>query len=477
MSYLDALLVAQARAAGRAVRSATVRHRHIADRPLAVVFWQLGAEPFTAAAVGWGFDAKSRKLAVPGEPRDRTLAFRALTILARDFNQWFENAATTDGDVPQIILPNGGNLAMLGRLGRRLAYLPTDGERPADPELVRFGRHLGFLFDRSRHPGQQLVLVLTDLLRTHWASELSDMETQSLPALDAMIDPPRGKTGHEAAARAERLEIGPVPGRADDEALAEKLQVFNDARARGTDEALVAPLRKPIEEHYAELIDRAWPLIWRCVDRERRLPEAPSVARRWVDDGEALGRHLDWVVGKGGRYRTRETSRQAAWKLHSWEEAAAVLEAEEALDDPLRMVPALLNNQAITGTVVDVDMENRELGTKNRILRPLITLESNMPVLLPLETELFWTGAPDGTSYSVREIREQKKTGRWRVVLVHWSPGKKVVRPTVGEQATFSIYSTKAGHWFKLPDDVPWTHRPKTPDPVTTDIESPEDLA
>lgn len=208
MSYLNAVLVAEARALGRAQRSTTVRHRLLAKRPFVLMLWQLGAEPFTAAAVAWGFGPKDRTMVVPGEPRDRELAFRALTVVAQAFNAWFEGPRD---EAPQVVVPNWGTLTLMGRLGRRLAYLPTTGDAPASPDLVRFGRHLRFLADRTRHPGQQLVVVLTELLASHWQTELSDLETQSLAALDAAIAPPHGKSGHEGARDVEDLEIGPTP--------------------------------------------------------------------------------------------------------------------------------------------------------------------------------------------------------------------------------------------------------------------------
>ena len=83
MSYLDAVLVARARSTGKAQRSATVRHLRLVPKPMAMVLWQLGAEPFTAAAFAWGCGLKDRHMVVAGEPRDRELAFRALTEVAR----------------------------------------------------------------------------------------------------------------------------------------------------------------------------------------------------------------------------------------------------------------------------------------------------------------------------------------------------------------------------------------------------------
>ena len=60
---------------------------------MAVVLWQLGAEPFSAAALGWGSRPEQRTMAVAGEPRNRDLAFAALLRFARWFNPLFESHA------------------------------------------------------------------------------------------------------------------------------------------------------------------------------------------------------------------------------------------------------------------------------------------------------------------------------------------------------------------------------------------------
>ncbi|XXX81374.1 hypothetical protein WMF30_21680 [Sorangium sp. So ce134] len=456
MSYLEALLVADARRLRRAQRSAAVRHRHLTQRPLGMLLYQLGAEPFTAAAVAWGFGPKDRKLAVPGEPRDRELAFRALMVVARDVNAWFEG--TGRNEPPQVVVANRATLALLARLGRRLAYLPTTGALPADPEFVRFGRHLRFLADRARHPGQQLVVVLTELLSSHWVPELSGLEVQHLPALEAAIDPPRGKGAHEAAREAERLEIGPMPAAEDDEKVDVLLSAFNAERGRRTEEKVVARLRKPIEAHYSALVDRGWPILWRCLDRERGYSEAAHVERRWKEDLAALHRHIDWVVKKGLPYRTRQTSAQAARTLRAAEEAQRLLEAEEAIDDPLRMIPTLLANQGVVGTVRRVDGEHYEQGPKNRVRRPLVELETAERCALPVGKELWWTQTAEKREYVITDIRHSAK-GDTSIVTLRLETGSAQELPKKGETAIFSVHNLSSNAFFMLPEKAPWTHR------------------
>lgn len=462
MSYVEALLVAEARKQGRGVRSALVRHRGLTRRPLGLLFWQLGAEPFTAAAVAWGFGPKDCQVVVPGEPRDRELAFRELTKVAHAFNAWFEGPRD---EAPQIVLANRGNLTLMGRLGRRLAFLPTDGDDPADPELVRFGRHLLFLAKRARFPGQQLVIVLTELMSSHWITELSKLEAQNLPALEAAIAPPKGKTGHAAAFDVEndpeRIEVGPLPGAKDDTKVGALLTVFNQQRSasgeRSTDEAVVGPLRRPIEQHYRRLVARGWPLLWRCLERERGFAEARSVPVRWEKDIEALDRHIEWIQKTGGRVRTRQTSAQAAYTLHGYEDAQKQLEAAEALDDRLRMLPYLESNQALGGRVVAVDLEHREQGTRNRVKRQRVTIETEDRCTIVVGKELYWTETPNAAPYEIESVEPIARGSR--VVLKH-TTGRAPKYPEDGVDVIFSIHHGPEGFMLMLPRAVPWTHTP-----------------
>jgi hypothetical protein len=460
VSYLHALLVADARRTGRAVRSALLRHRRIVDRPLGLVLWQLGAEPFTAAAAAWGFGPERRALAVPGEPRNRELAFRALAPLAAEFNAWFEGH-TSEGAAPQVVVANRGNLTLLGRLGRRLAYLPLDGPHPADPAIVRFGRHLRFLSERARHPGQQLALVLTDLLAAHWVSELSELEAQSLPALDAVIEPPPLRDAHAALLAAEENEIGPAPTATDDERVERLLADFHARRSGSTAEEVVAGLRGPLEAHYAALVDRSWPLLWASLERERRWPEAPSVARRWLEDVDAHRRHVEWVAAKGGGYRTRQTNEQAARTLRTWEEAQRLVLAEEAIDDSLRMIPYLLADEAIVGTVVAVDLGHVEPGRVRNVRRPVFEVETEERCRIPSGKALFWTKTPRAPAYLVTGVRPGSRHGGSIVTLKHGTSAAQWERPTLGREAIFSTHNVHGAPPLVFPAEAPWTHSPK----------------
>lgn len=470
MNHLDIALVARVHHGGRALRRARYGHRRLLARPIAIVLYQLGAEPFSAAAIGWGDRQDGLTFRVAGEPRNRDLSFALLLDFARWFNPRFESPAgdresitrgeyafTRARSAPQVVVANSAAAKLLDRLGRRLAYLPTTGTRPADEALVRLGRHLRFLAFHAWTPGQQLLVSLTDLLNDHWMTSQSDVERQSLAALDAFIEPPDGMHGFDAASRVEDDSIGPVPAGEEDKRLQPLVERFNLLRENRTASDVVNPLLKPIENHYRPMVRRAWDLLWRCRDREASFSEAPSVQRRWDEDRDAYTAHIDWMA-RGGLRRTRQTPRQAATTLRRLEEAARLLEAEQACDDPLRMIPYLLQHTAVSGRVVAVDREYRELATKRLTRRPLVTLHSPDPCYMPLGKELWWSRQPGGREYLVHGIEEAADDG-WLVTLKLMT-GAATELPAVGDAVTFSVHNTRPAPPMLLPNVDPWPHRP-----------------
>ena len=109
----------------------------------------------------------------------------------------------------------------------------------------------------------------------------------------------------------------------------------------------------PLRSHYQGLVEPVWDLMGRVVARERALAPAPSVARRFLADREAYGRHVDWVI-PGGYYRTTDTPRQAAITLRRLEDALAHYDADRAVEDPACMIPYLLDGDAIRGRVASL---------------------------------------------------------------------------------------------------------------------------
>jgi len=485
MNQLDAALAARSFRAGRGVRSASLRHRRLAPNPLALVFWQLGGEPFSAAAIGYGHKRQNLRMVVAGDPRNRDLAFAALLKFAGWFNQRFEVAAgyrewiqeegtEVSSNAPQVIVANEASVEMIGRLGRRLAYLPTDGPKAAPPELIRLGQHFLFLHRHSRVAGQQLVVPLTDFLSQHWVTPQSAFEQQSLGAFNSYIAPPAGSSGFHAAAESERDSLGPVPSGDDDQKLEPLVDRFNLRRGQATDAVTVTPLLIPIENHYRPLIQHTWTQVWDCRDREASWLEAPSVERRWQSDRKAYTQHIDWTA-KNGRTRTRQTARQAAVRLRTLEDAKARLQAEEACDDPVKMIPYILQNKAVQGRVVRIEADRRERINGRMLRRPLVTLLSPDACLVPRGKELWWTGSPDGRSYLIHDVQPDP-SGGCLVTLKLTTGSTATPLPAAKSQACFSVHTTTKAWFANLPPTEPWSHRPPVGEPPPAPIEGENPL-
>jgi hypothetical protein len=478
---VQTLLAARAHVHGRAQRSASLRHRRLLDEPMAVVFWQLGAELFSTAAIGYGRRPDDLTVEVAGDPRNRDLAFRALMEFAGPFIKYFEAPAEdrttiTKGSfsfdrstsIPQLIVANSATVTMIGNLGRRLAYLSTDGPYAADPQLIRLGQHLMFIARHSLTPGQQLIVSMTDLTREHWVTALSDYEAASLSALDAYIEPPAGTHGFHAATQAEIAPVGPQPEGELDTEVEPLMLAFNDARNKRTETSVVLPLLVPIAEHYFPLVEHTFELTWRSYERERALSEAPSVERRFHADCDEYIRHIDWTNSVGHR-RTRQTHRQAALSVRALEDAEGLLQAEEATDDPLRMVGYLLDGKALDGEVVGVDENNRELVNVKRMRRPLVTISCEEPCRIPRGRTLYWTQNPHGKGWMLEDITPTPGDGT--TVTMKLLTDRFDALPSVGERACFSILHTDIYYRQKLPRTAPWTHTPAVATPTPEDIE------
>jgi hypothetical protein len=257
MSLVTVLARLEALQTGRAQPLATVRHRHLAARPL--VFVPLTAAGEAGAPLGAlvGTEREEPRLLVVPQPRDRDLRFAFLADLAEIVLPYIDSYADeveaaerteTDpesgkrvkvevelcADAPQLIVPSNAGIDFIRLLGRSMRFRRTAEQDPgtpypAPPRVPLLGRWFTHFAERARVPGSSLLLSMTGLLSRHWATGQSSLEDQHLGALLAWIDPSGDGFGAEAALRAE-LErdragqlVCPPAGPATDPAFDNKL--------------------------------------------------------------------------------------------------------------------------------------------------------------------------------------------------------------------------------------------------------------
>jgi hypothetical protein len=529
VSLITTLARLEAVDSGRAQPAATVRHRHLSERPLVLVPLITAGEAGAPLGALVGTDRDAPRLLVVPQPRDRDLRFAFLAELADivlpyidAYADAVEAAERTEtdpetgkrvkvevdlcADAPQLIVPSRAGVELVRLLGRSMRFRRTAEQdpqtpHPAPPRVPLLGRWLTHYAERSRVPGSSLLLALTEVLARHWATGQSGLEDQHLGALLAWIDPPEGGSGAEAALRAElaRDERGqllcPPAGPATDPAFDNKLlapAIERYDRARGTfaaaedgleaDDRLgaVTAAEREIRALVESVTRPTWDAVWRGLDLLRALPEGGHVAERWTRDRWSFTGHRDRVLSGEPPQPRRDDAVTAANKLATREREQARLEAQEALDDPLVMAGRRLAGEAFAGEVVDVEMAYSE--GRRPSPRPLVTVRTDDRPYLGERVKVYRSlgGKPQSYEFVARQddgadgalvvLRVLDKMGRGKEP----EPGSV---PEKGDRICFTLFEHEQRGGAKLPDpeDTPWTHggppgeetAPEPADPVT----------
>ncbi|MFK4543119.1 hypothetical protein RKD29_002715 [Streptomyces tendae] len=428
MSLITTLARLEAVRTGRAQPAATVRHRHLSDRPLVFVPLTTAGEAGAPLGALVGTDRDAPHLLVVPQPRDRDLRFAFLADLAdivlphiEAYAESVEAAERTEtdpetgkrvkvevdlcADAAQLVVPSRAGIDFVRLLGRSMRFRRTaeqdpETPHPAPPRVPLLGRWLTHYGERARVPGSSLLLAMTDLLGRHWATGQSTLEDQHLGALLAWIAPEfsrdPGPTGAEAARRAELARdadgqlLCPPAGPATDPAFDNKLLAPAIERHHRARTALAAAEDGPeaderlgaltaAEREIHALVDSrtrpTWDAVWRGLDLLRELPEGAHAEERWTRDRWSFTSHRDRILAGEPPQPRCDDAVTAANKLATREREQARLEAQEALDDPLVMAGRRLSGEAFAGEVVDVVMAYSE--SKRPSPRPLVTVRTD----------------------------------------------------------------------------------------------------
>ncbi|MDX2936966.1 hypothetical protein [Streptomyces ipomoeae] len=536
MSLMSTLARLEAVQTGRAQLAATVRHRHLSERPLVFVPLTTAGEAGAPLGALVGTDRDAPRLLVVPQPRDRDLRFAFLAELADIVLPYVDSYADvveaaerneTDpetgkrikvevelcADAPQLIVPSRTGIDFVRLLGRSMRFRRTaeqdpEAPHPAPPRVPLLGRWLTHFGERARVPGSSLLLALTDLLSRHWATGQSGVEDQHLGSLLAWIDPPEGRSGEEAARRAELARdaegqlLCPPAGPATDPAfdnklLAPAIERYDRARLAlaAAEDGLEADDRfgalTAAEREIRALVESrtrpTWDAVWHGLGLLRReLPEEGAhVADRWTRDRWSFTGHRDRILAGEPPQPRLDDAVTAANKLAAREREQARLDAQEALDDPLVMAGRRLAGEAFAGEVVDVVMAYSE--GKRPSPRPLVTVRTQDRPHLGERAKVYRSlgGKPQAAEFVGYEgyegVDEPGGGGGSRQdsvlvvlrVLDKMGRGKEPETgsvPEKGDLLCFTLFEHDQRGGAKLPDpeETPWTHGgpPGEPDAV-----------
>ncbi|MEU1297749.1 hypothetical protein ABZ439_35695 [Streptomyces sp. NPDC005840] len=532
MSLISTLARLEAVSSGRAQAAATVRHRHLSERPLVLVPLTTAGEAGAPLGALVGTDRDAPRLLVVPQPRDRDLRFGFLAELAdivlpyiggyADAVEAAERNETDPetgkrvkvevelcADAPQLIVPSRAGVEFVRLLGRSMRFRRTaeqdpETPHPAPPHVPLLGRWLTHYGERARVPGASLLPAMTDLLSRHWATGQSTLEDQHLGALLAWIDPPPGRTGAEAALLAEIARdaegqlrcppAGPATDPAfDNKLLAPAIERYDRARTAfaAAEDGLAADTGlgelTEAEHRVRALVESrarpAWEAVWHGLDLLRELPVGAHVEERWTRDRWSFTGQRDRIAAGEPPQPRRDDAVTAANKLAAREREQARLEAQEALDDPLVMAGRRLSGEAFTGEVIDVVMAYSE--GRRPSPRPLVTLRTDDRPQLGERTKVYRAlgGKPQSAEcvgYEDDSVHGALVTLR---VLDRMGRGKEPEDGSVPEKGdllccTLFEHEQRGGPKLPEPDDTPWTHGgpPGAPGPEAADRVTEEDV-
>ncbi|MBO0651548.1 hypothetical protein J1792_01620 [Streptomyces triculaminicus] len=525
MSLIDTLARLEAARDGRARPLATVRHRHVSDRPLVFVPLTTAGEAGAPLGALVGTERDAPRLLVVAQPRDRDLRSAFLAELADAMLPRIEECADavereerkeTDpttgkkvpvevelcADAPQVVVPSAAGVEYVRLLGRSMRFRRTaeqdpDAPHPAPPRVPLLGRWLTHFGERSRVPGSSLLLAMTQVLGRHWATGQSVLEDQHLGALLAWIDPPEGTSGAAAALRAELardaegLPAHPPAGPAtdpvfDNKRLAPAIARYDRARADvlqasphrfAAAHRALADAEREIRDLLEGQLRPTWDAVWQGIDLLRALPEGARVGERWKRDRWSYTAHRDRVRAGEPPQPRRDDAVTAARKLAARETAQAQLDAQEALDDPLVMAGRRLAGEAFAGPVAEVVMEYSEAKIPRP--RPLVTLRTQDAPHVADGVKLH-RALPDGRSQPA-EFVSHGPDGTLTVRLTGGMGRGKTPEagsvPEPGDQVCWTLFehAPRGGPELPEPEQTPWTHggppaaAAEAPDPVTAE--------
>lgn len=422
---------------------------------MVLAFVQMAGEPFSLWACRAGRDpGESADWIFVPDPRDRERQAEAFEQLAHVVNTAVEASMEIDLEPLQVWVTNPAAANNLRRLSRVMRA------RNISDEVGRAASYLDLYAQAASTPGSALCVVATEALRAHRVTGQSDFEDANLAAqlawwdrrtlasIDSSVSKHsvRSLSTFEVAALAERLPMGTLTDPDFDERRLEPL-VDKVVKAK-RESRRVASVERQLADSLDEQVLPIWNALWEAHAQLAALPEAQSADERWNTDRKLFENLRTWLNG-GGHVRFTDSPTRAARLLSLWEAHQTDLVRNTVLDDDIAMVEAILEAQAVAGTVTHCEV--RKNGNKKH---HFITLRTP-PTAITAETAL-WYRAEAKVKCIVTEVDDHPKGNVLTLEVVAGMRNNPL--PQQGEQAEFITLPPAFGRQPRLPRAAPWTH-------------------
>lgn len=284
----------------------------------------------------------------PRSPRSRLEMFSRMRAILEPH---FESCLAQEGGLPQIVVPSESARDVLLGLADWLPYL-KDSDGAKIQSWTEDSRRLGMLLklyaQRADLPGQQLLLVASQILAAHFAFG-QDIKGH-LGAQLAWVDNPGSEDVFVSAIRAEAEPMGArTDARLDIEKLNPALEDWSKVE-RGGSRSLASFRRQEIEDILREVLEPIWIATCRAIDATEslNLKELGAVSQFWERDRYSFEEHINHMQ-EGGRFSRRDSVRSATYALSEAEDALQQLEASRLWEDPLRLAQARVEGDVLHG--------------------------------------------------------------------------------------------------------------------------------
>ena len=374
--------------------------------------------------------ARVRALADPSDRDERRQLYGALGADVSRYLEFCERQQLA----PQIVLTSPNALELWINLADDFRSFPFE------PDLAALAKSVTFFTERAQLPGQQAVVILTDVLSHHWVPPLEPLQEQHLGVVLVCHDGPRGDaTIYDRMLVAKESPMGSsTTPRFDNDVLMPRLDAYRRARRRRLPSAELAPLVDAITRPLGDVVRPMIAAMEQAVAilAAAALPSLPEVANWQAAEWEAF-RRFQQHLRAGGHIPRRDRPARATRTLTERELRLETVNASIACHDRLGRVRAVWLGDALAGHVDAVRRVRLTATGRRATVIDVATTQPTLRLRVGDQVDGRDVAAYRGEILDVRRDPELGTAGGFRVRVRLLAGARRPGPPAVGEAIAF----------------------------------------